>query len=302
MFKFYVLWSRELENLERVTWNLPPEDTVVIINTLHDDSIPIGIEFCEQKGIEYHVTESDGTPATGKNTLLEKFLESNNQYMVAIDGDDFLTTFGVQLYKDLAKHPSPPDILCLYRQMSLIGGHPELFEEERPNLYPYTPEFPFDKSNIILDYQSLMILFTKHPKYDKPYDIAHDWAINRLEFDSLIRKYTEDNEFMCRLVFHSRKAAELMKYNNEITVGEDTVQWLKLKRRALKGEIKMMRRMERGHPTYIYNQASDSVMRETFHHDWSWVAPFVDVIYNEGDIFDIPKNVSLPEFVDSEWV
>ena len=123
MFKFYVLWSRFIDNLESTLSNLPRDNTVVIINTLDDEQRDVGVNFCKEHNIEYHVTESDGTPATGKNSLLETFLESDNQYMVAIDGDDFLTPYGAYLYPRLAEHESPPDMICLYRQLSVMDCH-----------------------------------------------------------------------------------------------------------------------------------------------------------------------------------
>lgn len=302
MFKFYVLWSRFIESLEAVTSNLPHDNTIVIINTLDDEQRDVGVNFCKEHNIEYHVTESDGTPATGKNSLLEKFLESDNQYMVAIDGDDFLTPYGVYLYPRLAEHESPPDMICLYRQLSVMGCHPDVFREQRPNLIPYLGHYPFDKVNKKLEYGHLMNLFTIHPNYELPYDVAHEWAINRLEFDRFMRRYSESEEFMCRLVFHSRKAAEMMKYINEIDVGEDTVQYFKLKKQALDGNIKMMRRKERVSPTYIYNKTTDSIMREKYSNNWGWCIPLLDVLYNDEDILSLPERVNLPEFRDSEWV
>ena len=302
MFKFYVLWSRFIDNLESTLSNLPRDNTVVIINTLDYEDEDAGVAFCKEHNIEYHVTESDGTPATGKNSLLKKFLESDNQYMVAIDGDDFLTPYGVNLYQRLAEHESPPDMICLYRQLSVIGCHPDVFRDKQPNLYPYIPEYPFDKRNVILDYKSLMKLFTDPDEYNKSTEVAHEWAVNRLEFDSFMRKYSESEEFMCRLVFHSRKAAEMMKYTNEIYVGEDTVQYFKLKKQALDGNIKMMRRKERGKFTYIYNRNFTGIMRGKFQNDWGWCIPLLDVLYNDEDILSLPERVNLPEFRDSEWV
>jgi hypothetical protein len=301
MFKFYVLWSRFTDNLENVLSNLPLDNTVVIINTLrtlHEDA---GVAFCKERNIEYHVTESDGTPGTGKNSLLEKFLESDNQYMVAIDGDDFLTPHGVNLYQRLAEHKSPPDIVCLYRQLGVRGCHPDVFRNKNPDLTRYNLEYPFDKTKVILDYDSLMEIFTD-PDYNQSNEVAHEWAVGRLRFDSFMRKYSESEEFMCRLVFHSRKAAEIMKYTNELYVGEDTVQYLKLKKQSLDGNIKMMRRKERNNPTYIYNRDLNGMMLGKFQHDWSWCIPLLDVLYNDSEILGIPERTNLPEFRDSEWV
>lgn len=303
MFKFYVLWSRFIENLESTLSNLPRDNTVVIINTLDCEEEDAGVAFCKKHNIEYHVTESDGTPGTGKNSLLEKFLESDNQYMVAIDGDDFLTPYGVNLYQRLAEHESPPDMVCLYRQLGVIGCHPDVFRDENPDLTRYNLEYPFDKTNVVLDYKGLMEIFTDPNEYNQSIEVAHDWTVNRLDFDMFMREYSESEEFMCRLVFHSRKAAEIMKYTNELHVGEDTVQYLKLKKQSLDGNIKMMRRKERDNPTYIYNRKeSEGIMLGKFRYDWSWCIPLLDVLYNDDEISGLPERVNLPEFRDSEWV
>lgn len=282
MFKFYVLWSRNVGLLHRATFDLPREKTVVIINTLDHEDEDAGVSFCKEHNIEYHVTESDGTPATGKNSLLEKFLESDNEYMVAIDGDDRLTPHGVYLYQELAKHPFAPDIVCLYRQLNESN------------------ETPFDKSQTRIKRDLLMHMFTNHKHYNKSREVAERWTNKRLEFDDFMYKHMEDGEFMCRLVFHSRYAASIMKYNNEIYVGEDTVQFLKLKKLAMNGKINMLRRKERENPTYIYNNNNlESIMRSRFLFDWSWTEPLLEIIYKEQDL---PKNVRLTEFKDSDWV
>jgi hypothetical protein len=281
MFKFYVLWSKDIGLLHRATVDLPREKTVVIINTLDDASVNTGVTFCQEYNIEYYVTESDGTPATGKNSLLKKFLESDNEYMVAIDGDDHLTAHGVYLYQELAKHPFAPDIVCLYRQLSESN------------------QMPFDKSQFRLNRNELIWFFMNNKHYRKSQEVATQWATKRIEFDNFMHDHMEDSEFMCRLVFHSRQAASLMKYTNELYVGEDSVQFLKLKKLSVNGEINMLRRREKENPTYIYNDTSESIMREKYKYDWSWAEPLLEIIYKEQDL---PKNVSLIEFKDSDWV
>ena len=60
--------------------------------------------LCVSEGIEHYVTESDGTPATGKNSVLRLFLESDNEYMVHVDGDDMITPYGRNLYRTANTH------------------------------------------------------------------------------------------------------------------------------------------------------------------------------------------------------
>ena len=68
--KYYVLTSNHFQFLKRHISeeysNIPKEDLVVVINTLDEDYLMMAKGFCIHKEIEYYVTESDGTPATGK--------------------------------------------------------------------------------------------------------------------------------------------------------------------------------------------------------------------------------------------
>jgi hypothetical protein len=285
MLKFYILWSKGIKFLEKVTYNIPSKEIVVVINTLNEEEKQKGVDYCIKNSLEFFVTESDGTPATGKNSVLKLFLESDNDYMVAIDGDDHLTPYGVRVYRDLAIHPTPPDMVVLYRQQ-------ELTEDNRV-------VYPFDKSSFTLDYAELVELFTTHVEYALPLEKAETWAKDRLEFDNYMYRKMESREFMCRMVFHSRKAAEYMNYTNRLVVGEDTHQFLRIKKLAVEGKLNVLRRKERERPTYIYtSDGKSSIMRTVYRYDWSWVRPLLDELYKlEG----LPDDVSLNEFKDEEW-
>ncbi len=89
--------------------NIQKEDAVVVIKSLDSAYIEQAKNFCIVKDIEYYITESNGSPAKGKNSLLDIFLKSNNKHCVMIDGDDFLTPHGVWMYKHLAGLKTPPD-------------------------------------------------------------------------------------------------------------------------------------------------------------------------------------------------
>ena len=105
--QFYILTSTNYKALKRHFnsnySNIEPKDAVVIINTLNKKYSQLAQNFCEKNNIEYYVTESNGTPSKGKNSLLDIFLKSDNEHCVMVDGDDFLTPHGVWMYKHLAK-------------------------------------------------------------------------------------------------------------------------------------------------------------------------------------------------------
>ena len=54
----------------------------IVINTTDKDLEEDLVHYCTDKGLEFTVTESDGTPATGKNSMLDVFLKSDNEYAV----------------------------------------------------------------------------------------------------------------------------------------------------------------------------------------------------------------------------
>ena len=112
--KFYILCSRDLFCLERQFDTIPKDQTVVVINSLDESYVVSAVSFCEDEQIEYYVTTSDGTPATGKNEALRLFLESDNEYSVHVDGDDVLTDYGVSLYNEVANRKNAPDCIALY--------------------------------------------------------------------------------------------------------------------------------------------------------------------------------------------
>ena len=102
LVKFYILTSNNIKCLERHFHKIPTSEAVVVINSLDKNYIDAAVSFCVEHKIEHYVTESDGTPATGKNSVLKLFRESDNEYMVHIDGDDILTDYGIDLYKRMS--------------------------------------------------------------------------------------------------------------------------------------------------------------------------------------------------------
>ena len=91
------------------------------------------------EGIEHYVTESDGTPATGKNSVLRLFLESDNEYMVHVDGDDMITPYGRNLYRTAA-HTDAPDVICLQNELEIQNYRPELLSLFRDQIDSNTVE------------------------------------------------------------------------------------------------------------------------------------------------------------------
>ena len=123
-------------------------------------------------------------------------------------------------------------------------------------------------------------------------DEAQKLSEERLKFNKIIERYGESHESMCRIVFFSKKCAEMMHYDNSLVIGEDTIQFLKLKRIALSGGLNMVRYRERTKPTYFYMQDYEGTVKK---NNWDWVGPFNKMVERLGTL---PEYQSLPEFLD----
>ena len=120
--RFYILVTHTLHKVQRhfSYSGIQPKEAMVVINTTNDVFYKQCSNWCESQGIPWIRTESDGTPATGKNSVLDLFLKSKDDYMVAVDGDDYLTKSGYAYYKNVVNQDNTPDSLCLYKQQSQL--------------------------------------------------------------------------------------------------------------------------------------------------------------------------------------
>ena len=69
--KFYALCSKNLLATQRHEQTIPKEDLHIVINSLDGDYVNTAVDYCVSANIEYSVTVSDGTPATGKNSVFD---------------------------------------------------------------------------------------------------------------------------------------------------------------------------------------------------------------------------------------
>ena len=315
-FRYYVLTSGPLWTLKRQFTFLKTNETVVVINTLDDDYAVEASEFCELNDIEHYVTESDGTPSTGKNSVLRLFLESDYQYMVHVDGDDLITPYGRNLYRTVSLQDSPPDMICLANQLGV--QHPQkdffdLFKDQKDSNTVKTGHFYIPRKHYCVWPHDLT---TKQVTNYRP--IVSEGEIQRLvkdgidektariwmEHRKIIEEYTVDYgdrlNTLNRLVFHSRKAAELMNYDPELIIGEDAFEYYKVKTLAYEGKLRMCVRNEKPKYSYLYMQDVKSITRDGHHGgeaivDLSWIQLLIQKL-NKLKLY--PKGYRLPEFSD----
>ena len=311
--KFYLLTSNSLEGLVLNSQIIPPEDMVVVINTLDDDYLNYAEEYCVENKLEYFITPSDGTPATGKNSVIKLFLESDNDYMVQIDGDDFITPRGYRLYKSVAQHPTPPDMIVHYRQPRMTTGLDlEYITHLCEDLTKITDEdlkiselsYPCDKSDKQYKtqvYETLLWHFITKVHLDAV--TSHNWALDRVEFNNIMNKFSEVKEYMTRMVFYSRNIAKEVNFNKDLLIGEDTLQFLQLKKMSLEGKYNVVRRKENRYPTYVSVENSQSVTTTNRQSTgWGWMRPLIDEINILRETDKLPEPYkSLPEFIDDTY-
>ena len=87
-----VLTSRDIEKLKRCIESVLPQtsNVVVVCNTLDFSFVEKARSVAQECNVEFLVTESNGTPARGKNSVLEIFRTRSHDYYMQVDADDYL--------------------------------------------------------------------------------------------------------------------------------------------------------------------------------------------------------------------
>lgn len=280
MLRYYVLCCRNMWALKRHETTIPKSQLTIVINTLDSDFELQAIAYCQMHDIDYVVTESDGTPATGKNSVIDTFLASDNQFFVLVDGDDFLTPHGVWTYQHIANMESPPDVLGLeyqygiwpekgYGQLGIQDWtDPSIVEVLQNPILGCT-----DKNNAsaIQGYGTRVFLKNKAWWEDaiagrlvrqtagdefgaELTEVHRRWA-------QYCYKYISNWESHIRVVFFSRAAAEAHRYNPEYVVGEDTLMYLMFKDSSVRGDLVLKNLYDR-YPTYVYDTRVAGIVQE----------------------------------------
>lgn len=317
--KFYALVCRNMNAVKRHENTIPKEDLVIVINSIDEAFVVEAETYCVESGIEYYVTESDGGPSKGKNSVFDIFEASDNDYMVLIDGDDFITPHGVWTYKELAKNPEAPDVVALTYQYGIQRENGYNFviaalptpTERTPLLGVKDPL----NSNAIHGGGTRCFLYDKFywekalagkiiPVYEGD---SHSAALNDVHkrWSNLCYKYISNWESHLRLVFFSKTAVKNNRFDLNFRVGEDTLLYLKLKRQALDGAITMKHLFDR-YPTYVYDTRIGGIVwnekdaygkEHTQDYGWYlWLKKLVEE-YERYESLGIMSETQLPELL-----
>jgi hypothetical protein len=306
--KFYALCSKNLLAAQRHERTIPKEDLHIVINTLDDEFANAAVEYCISANIEYSVTESDGTAATGKNTVFDVFKASTNDHMVLVDGDDFITPHGVWLYKQLAASNTCPDVVALEYQYGIFAdrgySNPHLFDPyvgcSDKNNHDQIQGFgcrvflqPLSYWNRALNGTLIDIPSTVDPNYSYAVHLNNvhtRWA-------NYAYRYINNWETHCRIVFYSKAAAEF-RFDIDHIIGEDTLQYFLLKNEHHHGRLTMKTLIDR-YPTYVYDTRVGGVCADEHYRvgqsGWiDWLEPLTDK-YEEYDNLGLMHDFKLPE-------
>lgn len=260
--------------LERHLKTLPIEQIFVVINTLDTQFEKDASKFCEDLGIEYRVTESNGTASRGKNLMFDLFESSNHDYAVCVDGDDYITEYGCELYNTLVSGPKVPDVVAMINQWGIKRSLVSLLlTEEEENGESIDPDsiagswyHPFKRDEMWFD---TMYRFGEgHPFYE--------WARQ-------CQAYIMPFETHLRFSLISKKAVKLFRFDENFKVGEDTLMYLNFKKAWSEGLIDLVHFDEKETPSYIYDSRVGGVVVETSgenesqgKHPLSWVKPLIE--------------------------
>jgi hypothetical protein len=110
-----VLTSRDVEKLKRCIESVLPQtsDVVVVCNTLDFSFVEHARSVAEEYNVEFLVTESNGTPAKGKNSVLEIFRSRSHDYFMQVDADDYLAPDALSKIATIVQQNLDVDVIGL---------------------------------------------------------------------------------------------------------------------------------------------------------------------------------------------
>jgi hypothetical protein len=125
-------------------------------------------------------------------------------------------------------------------------------------------------------------------------ETAQQWLHYRKVSEEYAVDYGDKMNTLNRLVFFSKRSAEMMHYDKHMVIGEDVLQYYELKKLSYEGKIDMVVRNEYPCYSYLYMQDVGSITRNGV-LDLSWIEGLVTKL-NNMDMF--PQRYRLREFND----
>lgn len=305
--RYYILITRGMAQVKRHArmWDgtysqqISKDDVCYVINTRDENFETEASAWLDSEGIEYHITESNGGPSKGKNSVLDIFLASDDDYMIQVDGDDMITPHGLFVYRMVANPQlfgSPdlvvPDVICLDYQYGIIpneGYGPLKIEESHDSAAQFAADIYNAECIQGLGYRCFArprqwwdnAIAGNYIQKGSPYLASLSDAHQRLiayEF-----KYINKWETHCRIVWYSKKAAGLTRFPEDILVGEDVINYFDLKHEFYQGNL-VMRTLRDKYPTYVYDQRIGGIVQTA--NDMNHGRGYLDWMVNAADYYE----------------
>lgn len=187
-FLIGILTSDDLGKLQRAIKSVEGDvDILIVANSLDTSYARKAQEVADAYGCQFIETESNGTPGRGKQSVLDHFNTTDYDYLIPIDGDDYLTVDGV------------PNIM-------------KLVEETSCDVLGNVGQHMIDGRNVVDD-----LLMKDMFEYRK-------WSIPELKswvkFSKTISKFNLP-AMMIRFICLSKNATQSFKYRDDLQGSED---------------------------------------------------------------------------------
>jgi len=290
--KFFnvVLTSNNINKCIRAV-NSFNDDVTVICNTLKNNYYD---QLCEQKQLSscnIIKTQSDGTVATGKQSVLHEFLKTDSDYLILVDGDDFLGPEGTKPIKDLLT-TNPVDLVW-GTETILFPNFDNFLSNDQYHLVNWqliSPEF------LVLGQSSKNNMLRKH-------------KVSALKLYRLIKEILGQEQYSWhRNICFSRKSAEILQFENSVG-HEEFRAALQLKQHTYKKELSSCLLIH--DMLYIYDQLDVNSQQgfATVFKNFNNIVDLKEALFNgfsEEDInqlktFKLPQ-VTIPSYDISQYV
>ncbi len=282
--RFYVLTSRNLKCLKRQFHSIPKEHTTVVVNALDESYVRLATEWCYENEVHCIVTKSNGKPGMGKNSCLDDFLQGEYSHMVLIDGDDFLQAHGVKLYSWLAKNDCTDGIQILHSKSWTNGRKPQsLFAP-----MPWQEGYRKWGQKMCRDYPHLEDNIKAMWKSKKEY---HDlYVIHRSQNRKWNYPLDSSNPQDCaRLILWNRKLAGVLRFREDLIIGEDTLLNFEARDLAYNAKITLKKVIDREELTYFYDLTNSGIVRRMQNAiDWDWMEPLNSAVAEREPYWTVP--------------
>ena len=289
MVRFYVLTSRKFGCLKRHFRSLPKQHTTVVINTTDKAYEQQAFQWCYDNKITAVITESNGKPGKGKNAVLDHFLESDYDYMVQIDGDDFLQPHGVNLYNWVSEN-NPPDGI----QLVFGNSWSSLPEGKTHTLYG---EKPWEDN--FLQWVEENVDPEEREHYKEVYDNRTIYKEEFIKHQRLCQQWNYPLDSIApgdcaRLIFYSRKLASLVRFDEELLIGEDSLLNYEVRDLSYKGDIVLKKIEDLRERTYTYDLDNSGIVKRSEREaTWGWIKDLNDAVEKASVNWTVPMHYSL---------